>query len=217
MGWKLCSRGLYGPCGPLAVTTLELSDAWFKPLLLFRCRCVDSAEETAAAWNMDDKKQMEEFQYAYVAALAAHAGLNRGDLRVDDDSVDVQFAAAGLPLTGPYKSPSIQFQLKCTRTAKISGGQLSFDLKIKNYDDLREHTLLPRYLAVLVVPTATADWLTHSAGCISLQNECYWVSLKGKAASTNSYTITVKVPLANKLTASTLMDMIDAASYGASI
>ncbi|QII29540.1 DUF4365 domain-containing protein [Stenotrophomonas maltophilia] len=166
---------------------------------------------------MDDKKQMEEFQYAYVAALAAHAGLNRGDLRVDDDSIDVQFASAGVPVPGPFLSPSIQLQLKCTRTAKISGGDLSFDLKIKNYNDLRANTLLPRYLAVLVVPDATSDWLTHGTGCISLQNECYWVSLKGAKPSSNTYQVTVKVPVTNRLTTSTLIDMINAASHGGSI
>ncbi len=167
---------------------------------------------------MDEKKQMEEFQYAYVAALAAHAGLNRGDLRVDDDSVDVIFTiSSSVPLTGLIRGPQIQLQLKCTKSAKISAGVLTFDLKVKNYNDLRATTLAPRYLAVMVVPPALTDWVTYAPGTIGLQNECYWLSLAGQPATTNTSTVAVKIPLANRLTTSTLFTMIDAASDGKSI
>lgn len=167
---------------------------------------------------MDEKKQMEEFQYAYVAALAAHAGLNRGDFRVDDDSVDATFSASSMvPLSGPYKSPLIQIQLKCTKNVKIAAGVLTFDLKVKNYNDLRAKTLAPRYLAIMVVPTNLIDWVTYAPNTIGLQNECYWVSLVGKPATTNTSTVAVKVPLANRLTTTTLFSMIDAASDGKAI
>ncbi|MGX9710784.1 DUF4365 domain-containing protein [Stenotrophomonas maltophilia group sp. LNF259] len=166
---------------------------------------------------MDEKKQMEEFQYAYVAALGAHAGLNRSDFRVDDDSVDVQFTARGLQLPGLRRSPIIQLQLKCTTQAKFAGGFLSFDLKMKNYDDLRANTMAPRYLAVLVVPVGVSNWLTHGNGFVSLQNECYWLSLKGMAPVPNTSQVVLKIPIANRLTTSALIDMIKAASNGASI
>jgi len=167
---------------------------------------------------MDEKKQMEEFQYAYVAALAAHAGLNRGDLRVDDDSVDVLFtAAASVPLTGIFTSPQIQLQLKCTKSAKIAAGVLTFDLKVKNYNDLRAKTLAPRYLAVMVVPPVLNDWITYAPGTIGLQNECYWLSLAGLPATSNTSTIAVKIPLVNRLTTSALFTMINAASDGKTI
>lgn len=167
---------------------------------------------------MDEKKQMEEFQYAYVAALAAHAGLNRGDLRVDDDSVDVLFtASSSVPLTGLLKSPQIQLQLKCTKNAKIVAGVLTFDLKVKNYNDLRARTMAPRYLAIMVVPPALSDWITYAPGTIGLQNECYWLSLAGLPATSNTSTVAIKIPLANRLTNSTLFTMIDAASDGKTI
>ncbi|WP_312320695.1 DUF4365 domain-containing protein [Stenotrophomonas sp.] len=167
---------------------------------------------------MDDKKQMEEFQYAYVAALAAHAGLNRGDFRVDDDSLDVAFTASSkVPVSGPFKSPQIQFQLKCTRKADIASGSLSFKLKVKNYRDLSARTLAPRYLVIMVVPANTDDWITYAPGTIGLQKECYWVSLAGKPPTSSTSKVTVKIPVANRLTTLTFKRMIDAASHGTAI
>ena len=63
---------------------------------------------------MDLNKQKEEFNYAYVCALAAHAGLNRGEFRVDDDSIDITFQAKGDFGPGRWRSPLIQVQLKCS-------------------------------------------------------------------------------------------------------
>jgi hypothetical protein len=57
---------------------------------------------------MDAQKQKEEFQYAYVCALAARAGLNRGDFRVDDDSIDITFQARGEFGPGRRRSPMIR-------------------------------------------------------------------------------------------------------------
>ncbi len=42
---------------------------------------------------MDPQRQKEEFNYAYICALAARAGVRRGEFRVDDDSIDVTFQA----------------------------------------------------------------------------------------------------------------------------
>lgn len=56
---------------------------------------------------MDPKKQKEEFNYAYLSALAAHAGINRGDLRVDNDSVDVLFQSVGYR-GRRFRNPQIQ-------------------------------------------------------------------------------------------------------------
>jgi hypothetical protein len=63
---------------------------------------------------MDPQKQKEEFNYAYICALAAHAGLNRAVFSVDDDSIDVTFQARANFGPGRLRSPIIQFQLKCT-------------------------------------------------------------------------------------------------------
>lgn len=118
------------------------------------------------------KKQKEEFNYAYLSALAAHAGINRGDLRVDNDSVDVLFQSVGYR-GRRFRNPQIQLQLKCTSQDLIRDGVIKFPLPRKNYDDLRgDDVITPRYLAVLLVPADTARWIEHNDGYIALFNNC---------------------------------------------
>ncbi|WP_282268535.1 DUF4365 domain-containing protein [Stenotrophomonas sp. PS02298] len=166
---------------------------------------------------MDPEVQKEQFQRAFVGALAAHAGLNSGQDVVDDDSVDLRLKARGI-VGGKIRNPQIEFQLKCTFRDLVTGDSLAFPLGIKNYDDLRAEDLLsPRYLAVLVVPRDTGKWLDHSGDCMTLSHECYWMSLRGYPKSPNTTSVTVHVPLKNRLRTSTLEDMIKAASRSESL
>lgn len=161
---------------------------------------------------MDPNKQKEEFQHAYLCALAAQAGLNRGEFRVDDDSVDVTFQTKGY-LGAPVRNPAIQLQMKCTSQKLINKGVIKFPLSRKNYDDLRgEDVAVPRYLAVLIVPNAPDQWISYRKKHMALNNCCYWVSLRDAPATENSSTITVDVPLRQKLTTEVLRQMMDAAS-----
>ncbi|CUB01436.1 DUF4365 domain-containing protein [Comamonas thiooxydans] len=161
---------------------------------------------------MDPNKQKEEFQHAYLCALAAQAGLNRGEFRVDDDSVDVTFQTKGYVGT-LVRNPAIQLQMKCTSQNLINKGVIKFPLSRKNYDDLRgKNVAVPRYLAVLIVPNVTDQWISHRKKHMALNNCCYWVSLRDAPATENSSTITVDVPLRQKLTTDVLRQMMDAAS-----
>ena len=162
---------------------------------------------------MDPNKQKEEFQYAYVCALAAHAGLNRGDFRVDDDSADVTFQGKGY--VAPIRNPMIQLQLKCTSQDLIDGQVIKFPLKRKNYDDLRgADVVAPKYLAVLLVPAGVPEWIGEHADHISLHNRCFWLSLREAPATENETSVTVEVPLAQQLTTAALLQMMQAASQG---
>jgi hypothetical protein len=166
---------------------------------------------------MDPKKQKEEFQYAYVAALAAHAGLNRGDFRADNDSVDVTFQGRGYS-SALIRNPQIQIQLKCSSQDLILNGVIKYPLKRKNYDDLRgDNVVVPRYLAVLVVPEKVTDWVLHHGDCVALHNLCFWVSLRDKPVSGNTTSVTIDVPLSQRLTTDVLRGMMTAASQGRSV
>ncbi len=163
---------------------------------------------------MDPQKQKEEFNYAYMCALAAHAGLNRTSSAVDDDSIDVSFKSKGY-IGRLVRSPQIEFQLKCTSQDLVDGDVIKFSLPRKNYDDLRgDDFASPRYLAVLLVPVNTNEWIAHNAEHIALYNNCYWLSLRNAAPTENIVSITVEVPLAQRLTSEILRDMMDRASDG---
>jgi hypothetical protein len=163
---------------------------------------------------MDLNKQKEEFNIAYVRALAAHAGLNCISLSVDDDSVDIGFKGRGYR-GSRIRSPQIELQLKCTGRELIDGDVIKYPLKKKNYEDLRGQDFsAPRYLAVLLVPPEVEKWIGHQEDHISLYNNCYWVSLRDALAIKNKASVTIDVPLNQRLTSHTLRTMIDRASEG---
>lgn len=146
--------------------------------------------------------------------MAAHAGLNKGEFDVDDDSIDLAFKSRGFR-DRLVRSPQIEFQLKCSSRDLVQGEVIRYPLPVKNYNDLRgENLVIPRYLAILLVPNDTAAWIRHNDDHVALYNHCYWVSLRDADATDNVNTVTVEVPLANHLTSETLRQMIERASHG---
>lgn len=73
---------------------------------------------------------------AYIEAVAARAGYQVSEPRIDDDSVD------GLLMGREGRRPRIEFQAKATARDVVGPEHISFPLKIKNYNDLRAETLL---------------------------------------------------------------------------
>ena len=164
---------------------------------------------------MDRNKKKEQFNVAYINALAAQAGLNTARADVDDDSVDLLVIGRGFE--GSLRNPQIQLQLKCTSQDLISGSQLKFPLSRKNYDDLRgENLVCPRYLVVLVVPSDELMWIEHHSDGMSLRNACYWVSIRHHPDSSNAATVTIEVPLSQRLTTDELRTLMVRASDGES-
>lgn len=167
---------------------------------------------------MNANLQKEEFQYACVSALAAHAGLNRGDFRVDDDSVDVSFKGLGYHGAGRRRNPIIEFQLKCTSQDVINGDVIKFELKRKNYDDLRgDDVMVPKYLVVMLVPADQTNWVAMHEDLMHLPHSCYWLSLRNYPPTDNKTSVVVDVPLAQRVTTDALLAMMTAASYGKSL
>lgn len=152
----------------------------------------------------------ERFNYAYVCALAAQVGINTADPDVDNDSIDIMFMGRDFP--GLIRDPQINVQLKCTHQNLRVGENIRFKLSRKNYDDLRDPRVgAPRYLAVLEVPEHPGDWVSHVTGGTLLQSECFWVSLRG-FPNIDQASITVSVPLSQRLTSESLYELLTLAS-----
>lgn len=84
---------------------------------------------------MEITQKKEQFNVAYISALAAQVGINTSKPTVDDDSVDMILIGKGFQ--GRVRNPQIDLQLKCTSQDLIQGDTLSYPLSKKNYDDLR--------------------------------------------------------------------------------
>jgi hypothetical protein len=122
--------------------------------------------------------RQEAFSIAYVRAVAAVAGYRVQDGPApDDDSVDLTLSDRGPG--GTIRSPKLDIQLKSCLGAPVESPEWSYDLKARNYDDLRHTDLqVPRILVVVAVPESIDDWLHHEADRHLLVRHCgWWVSL----------------------------------------
>ena len=146
---------------------------------------------------MDLNKQKEQFSVAFVHAVASAAGVKIIRVDVDDDSIDV-----GLERTGGC-APKLDLQLKCTADPIPNAGDISFALKIKNYNDLRRPTVAPRWLVVMFVPTDVSEWL-HIPGHpqpTAVRRCAWWKSLAEEPDVGNTASVTVHLPRQNLFTA----------------
>lgn len=134
------------------------------------------------------RNQIEsELSLAYLHAVAAKVGFAVDVPHIDSDSVDAVIAAKGkVDPTSIKHSPKIEVQLKASyNIAVLENDTISFSLSVKNYDDLRSDTMLPRILVLLALPQNKTDWLIHHPDKLVLQKCSYYVSLKGLPAITN--------------------------------
>lgn len=145
--------------------------------------------------------QMEEFSRAYVNAIAAQAGCNPYELKVDNDSIDI-----GLGTKNNIRS-RLEIQLKCTgKPVDMDKNVFPFDLPIKNYDDLRAKTLVPRLLVVVLVPKDLREWAHQTEEELCLRHCGYWYSLSGMPDKENKESVRVQIPRKNMFSVDFLRD-----------
>lgn len=105
-------------------------------------------------------EQKQQFSFAYLRAIASAAGYGVSRPEIDDDSVDLTFAARGVG--GAIRSPRLDAQVKCTAKPLRNDVDPSLSLPCKNYNDLRDPNLqAPRILIVMYVPggaTVSTPW-----------------------------------------------------------
>ncbi len=144
---------------------------------------------------MTENEQKQQLSVAYVHAVAARAGYTCQVQIVDEDSVDVVIGATGyVHHEAAVRSPRIEVQLKATSALRPGAKTLTFPLKPKNYDDLREKCLIPRILLVHVLPENPEEWIETTEECMISRRCAYWVSLLGMPQRENSRSISVTLP-----------------------
>ena len=161
---------------------------------------------------MDINQQKEQFSNAYIQALASVAGYSLYRPDVDDDSVDLGISARGG--TGPILSPRLELQLKCTSREILDSTCVRYPLNLKNYNDLRINTLVPRILVVVLVPDNLNEWLQQSEQELCMRYCGYWVSLRGQPETRNTTAVTVELPRLNQFTVEALRSIIGRISLG---
>lgn len=142
---------------------------------------------------LDTAARKEMLSIAYVRAVAAQAGYAVSPGHCPDrDSVDLTIHAGGA------MHPAIDLQLKATtKLSHPQDGRFPFRLRIKNYDDLRGRTLIPRFLVVLSLPESEQDWLEVTPERLALRKCAYWMTLRGLGETSNTDSVAVYIPETN--------------------
>jgi len=142
---------------------------------------------------MDPSRKKEQFSNAFIAAIASKCGFRMSKPDVDDDSID--WTLSGKGGSGSVRSPKLDIQLKCTALELGIENDFSFDLKVKNFNDLvPSHVMVPRILVVVLVPESENEWLEQTEEELKIRRCGYWVSLRGESESTNASSVTIRLP-----------------------
>ncbi len=143
----------------------------------------------------------EQLSLAYVRSVVFDAGCNMS-FPVVDRGIDGTIEA---PRGGMNK---VDFQIKSTtRQLELSGGNIQYDLRVENYNQLIVSDDAPRILILYLMPNEREEWVSQSDSELCLRQCAYWTSLMGRLPSRNRYTQRVDVPLANMFSADGLSDM----------
>jgi hypothetical protein len=145
---------------------------------------------------------------AYIAAVAAIAGFDLAEPKVDVDSID------GCLFSHGGRRPRIEFQAKATSRDVVGDVDLTFPLPRKNYDDLRADVIIPRLLIVVVLPAEETDWLAHSEEEMILRHCGYWLSLTEEPEKPNKTSVTVRIPRTHCFAPDTLASLMQQAGQG---
>ena len=152
----------------------------------------------------------EALSHVYVAAVAAAAGYTLAKQDFDRDGVDVQVRAGG------SMRPSLDLQLKATTNLQEgSADLLRYPLKRRNYDLLRESTMVPRLLVLLDLPSDEAEWLDVGAERLILRRCAYWASFANAPETANMESVTVDIRRCDRFNPSGLRELMEQARTGA--
>jgi hypothetical protein len=149
----------------------------------------------------------EKFSRAYVYALCSAVGCAVASWDADEDSVDLTIKK--IAARGRIRSPSLDIQLKATARASIGPAGVSFPLKTKNFDDLRQPHHYPRILLVVALPSdEVLEWLEQvNETRLSLMSCGYWARPSNLPDSENVTSTTVR--LEQPLTVRVLDDLME--------
>ena len=154
------------------------------------------------------KNRMEQLSVAYVHAIASYCGYGADSVCVDHDSVDMTISSSA------GRKPKLDIQLKATTQIDDFDTEFSFCLSIKNYNDLRCDTIVPRILVVLCMPKQQTEWIEHTGDYLKLMKCAYYASLSGMGETENKESVHIKLTKNNLFSPDKLTEIMQKISQG---
>lgn len=145
----------------------------------------------------------ERLSLGVVTWVAARAGCQLLDIKVDRDSIDVTLK----PIRG--EPVYIDAQLKSSSVLQRQNNHLLINLPIKNYNDLRAEVVgSARILIVLDLHASNGEWLSIDQETMVGKRLAYWHDLYGYPSTPNTTSKQVRIPLAQTFTPDNLRAMM---------
>lgn len=145
----------------------------------------------------------EQLSLAYVRSVIFDAGCN------------LSFPAVDLGIDGTIEAPrggmsKVDFQLKSTtRQLELRDGNILYDLRVENYNQLIVSDDAPRVLILYLMPNEREEWISQSESELCMRKCAYWASLMEMPLSRNNSTQRVELPLTNIFSPDGLSDMFN--------
>ena len=151
-----------------------------------------------------------DFGESWLEVVASAAGLLHGrPYRLDLQKTDVQIAAPG-DESSDETTVQVQVKTKVGFTG-LGDGTASFELDLATYEELRKIHHIRKLLAVIWLEREGDRVVVDDAGSM-LVGRGAWMSLETLGATTNTDSVTVRLPLDNRLDALGLRRMLT--TYG---
>jgi hypothetical protein len=154
----------------------------------------------------------ELFSYAYINLIASLARFEfiLSGRRMDNEGVDGTIKGK---IEG--RLCSLEVQIKCTSMAKRNKDCVSYPLRIKNYNELRNEGSDNSFILVVVLVPDTRDKLLCQSEFAMLVNcSAYWMSLRGQPAVENEQNVTVHLSRKNWLHQDSLKSLMQRIASG---
>lgn len=164
---------------------------------------------------------MESLSRAYVQALAGGARVN---LRLEQNQREFDYGVDGTfhPIKQVGKSLCdsgfpLDFQLKATTNWRINDTEIIYSMDAEAYNKLvdrnNDKRAIPQILILFCLPQNPDEWLEANEDRLKLRKCCYWQRLQGEL-TTNSTTVTVRIPRTQVFHVQSLLQLLDQVTQG---
>lgn len=171
--------------------------------------------ESFPAPYMHVSHRQDAYSGAYIRAVCAVAGCEVVASVTDNDKIDYTTSSR---VRGSHRTkPKIDIQAKCRMGRVPEGDQISYEIDIDTYNNLRDPLVSnPRILVVVFVPLDenTDSWIEQSELNLSLRHCGYWTSLKNHPLSENVSKKTIYLKKSDVFTPVALRLMMELTSEG---
>ena len=153
--------------------------------------------------------QKEELSRIYVAAVVASAGFTLATQNYDRDGVDIQIRSGG------HVRPSLDIQLKATTKIENDlSNEIKYPLLLRNYELLREPSLVPRILVIFDLPLDENLRVEISPEELVMRRCAYWSNLREFPETDNKKSVTIQVKKQNRFNVKSLKNLMKKVGNG---